>query len=140
MFRTPRIRRAGVLAVLALAATAASAGAASAATPLPPLPGDLFRPNLVVTSPAPGWFTVTNTGLLPSGAFAIGIHRVGLKPIGVTPQASLAHGQSVTRFIGNDCSGTFPPPALQVIADVYHQVTERSETDNALVVYPSHNC
>src|SRR5690349_15423872 len=120
MSRTPSMRRRGLTAALALASVAAGASTAGAAAPPvsqvqlathPPL-NAFFLPNLQATNPSPGTYRITNTGRVATGAFLVRIHRVGVKAGSTFTVASLAPGQSFSRYLGNVCDGL--PPAFEI--------------------------
>jgi subtilase family serine protease len=127
-----------------LAAFAAGTATAAAATPLqpiragvhPPLVGLL--PNLTASNPSPGTYRITNTGIVPSGAFVVRIHRVGVKGGSSFVVPSLARGQSFSRYLGNVCDAI--PPAFEVVADSGNLIHESNESDNTVVLSPTHNC
>jgi subtilase family serine protease len=145
MSKAIRPRRAAVAASLVVAALAAGSATAAAATPLQPVraavppPLALLLPNLATTNPSPGTYRITNTGIAPTGSFVVRIHRVGVKAGGTFVVPSLSRGQSYSHYLGNFC-GTGFPPAFEVVADSTNLVHESNESDNAVVLLPTHNC
>jgi CARDB len=143
MSKSFALRHAGIASGLAIAALAAgipTAGATAIQQPVRAavqIPIQLL-PNLTASTPSPGTYRITNTGLVPSGSFVVRIHRVGVKAGTSFVVPSLARGESFSRFVGNVCNAL--PPSLEVIADAPNLVHESNEGDNVVIVRPTHNC
>jgi hypothetical protein len=119
--------RASLLASLALAAAVTTSAAATK------------KPNLVVTSSAPGSFTVTNTGAGSAATFSVsvrGTYEYKTRHIIVN---GLGPGQSGTFTIkATYCGGVAPTKDIQ--ADEGYAITETSEGDNFLQVAEAEDC
>ena len=124
--------RASLLASLALAA--AVTGSASARS------AKVSKPNLVVSSSAPGSFTVTNTGLGSSAAFSISVRGTFEYKTRHILVNGLGPGASGTFTIkATYCGGAFVP-TKDVMADELYAITETSEGDNFLQVAEAEDC
>jgi hypothetical protein len=137
------LRHAGIASGLVLAALAAGIPTAGASTIQPVRAGVHLQippllPNLTATNPSPGTYQITNTGIAPSGSFVVRVHRVGVKFGSTFVVPSLSRGQSFSRYLGNICDAL--PPAIEVVADSPNLVHESNESDNAVVLHPTHNC
>jgi subtilase family serine protease len=137
------LRHAGIASGLVLAALAAGIPTAGASTVQPVRAGVQLQippllANLTATNPSPGTYRITNTGFAPSGSFVVRIHRVGVKAGSTFVVPSLFRGQSFSRYLGNICDVI--PPAIEVVADSPNLVHESNENDNAVVLFPTHNC
>jgi hypothetical protein len=138
-------RAAAIATSLVLAAFAAGTATAAAATPVQPAraavhpPILALLPNLTASNPSPGIYRITNTGIAPSGSFLVRVHRVGVKAASILTVPSLSRGQSYSRYLGNFCGDGFPP-AFEVVADFPNLVPESNESDNVVVLLPTHNC
>jgi hypothetical protein len=130
MFATSIAARAGLLAALALAAAVTtSADARSAAN----------KPNLVVTSSAPGSFTVTNTGTGTAAAFSVSVRGTFEYKTRHIIVNGLGPGASGTYSIkAKYCGGVAPTKDIQ--ADEGYVITETSEGDNFRQVAEAEDC